>query len=229
MRRLLLALVPTVLAGCSCAATPAVKPLAVAVVDKPDEPRPAPAADAPFRLPADAVGDRLGELLRPTAKPYRADADRPTDRTAARMTIRTPLPTVVSSPLPLPSAKAKAILQPRLVAVETLDDALSEPVLPGKVAFAVEPLIRTPRVDASLPPPVPVLAQRTIDRVSLEDATATASTTAVLAAPPLLRTNPAPYQKTTVPEPFEHRRPFLLRLPGESESPQTGTPQIARP
>ena len=78
-------------------------------------------------------------------------------------------------------------------------------------------------MDVNQPPPLPILAQPTADRASLDDPTVDASTVAALAAAMPQRTKPVPYVRVTLPDPFDNRRPLTLTAPAEDDRPRTGT------
>jgi hypothetical protein len=82
---------------------------------------------------------------------------------------------------------------------------------------------QTPRVrpaarDLNEPVPLPLLGHRQPEPSSLDDPTADASRAAALAAPPPGRTNPAPFVRPSVPEPYEYRRSAgpRARVPDEA-------------
>jgi hypothetical protein len=186
----------------------------------------------PFRLPADEGGALLGRVLAPVRPavpenfgPQRRTLPPPRDF-AARMP---PLPAGEPTAVRLPTSKPTHLLRPHLVHDEGLGDHGTDPVVPVPVSFAAEARIKIMGEDEGIPPPLPILAQPTIDRVSFEDPTIPASTAAALAAPLPDRTSPAPYQKTTIPEPYENRRPLTISPPAEGDSPQAGTPQAGKP
>ena len=43
------------------------------------------------------------------------------------------------------------------------------------------------------------------------------------------RTNPAPYFRVTLPDPFDNRRPLILATPAENDWPRTGTVHPPKP
>jgi hypothetical protein len=181
--------------------------------------------ESPFRLPADAAGVLLATEVAPRAhpRPLRTSTrpgrpDVPMPRFAE---VRLPLPTAPADLVRLPSPVRKALARPEFVQEEALEESFLEPVLPQKPRFMTSRPLRVPSEDAALPPPLPLMAQQVPDRVSLEDATMEASTAAVLSAAPRPRQRPAPYQRMSVPEPYEHRRPLTLLVPPERTTPQT--------
>ncbi len=106
----------------------------------------------------------------------------------------------------LPAQPHKKPLRPRLVVEEQLGEEAGEPPLPRRPSFAAARRVAEASEDVSLPPPLPLLARPLSDPVPVEDATMSASTAAVLAAPLPRRTAAVPFTPTRVPEPFAHRR-----------------------
>jgi hypothetical protein len=105
------------------------------------------------------------------------------------------LPTRMSStskPRPLP--EELPILRGRL-----------EPIMPQARILPAGDRVRLSSVDAHQPLPLPFLAHPIIDRAPLDDVTSDASQAAALAAPPLVRTAPAPFIKMNLLDPFENR------------------------
>jgi hypothetical protein len=97
-----------------------------------------------------------------------------------------------SKPRPLP--EELPILRGRL-----------EPIMPQARILPAGDRVRLPSVDARQPLPLPILAHPIIDRAPLDDVTSDASQAAALAAPPPVRTAPAPFIKMNLPNPFENR------------------------
>jgi hypothetical protein len=85
--------------------------------------------------------------------------------------------------------------------------------------------IRVPSVDVHEPIPLPMRNQPVSDRASLEDPTADVSTAAALAARMPTGKGKAPFQKLTLPDPYDHRRPARISIPPESDQPVTATPR----
>ncbi len=65
--------------------------------------------------------------------------------------------------------------------------------------------------DSSKPIALPVLARPVPERAALEDPTRDASAAAAVAAPIPQRTRPLPFQRLSVPDPFENRGPVQLK------------------
>ncbi len=193
----------------------------------PAEEKAAPAAEAPFRLPNDAVGKLLGKVVSPEAHPGRLDnpsRETPRDVSQPRLTEpAAPLPAMKpDSPRP-PALAKRAPVRPELVHPEVLEESIAEPEVPGRPSFATDKRVQVPSEDVALPPPLPVLAQPVPDRVPLDDATMEASTTAALSAAMPARSKPAPYQRMRVPDPYENRLPLTLSVPAEMSPPQADT------
>jgi hypothetical protein len=214
-------------AGCS-ATVPPVAAVDVVRAARPEDDKP---AGEPFRLPEDEAGKLVGRAIQPA--PRVAPLSRPNlERPAlppppAFAPSLPPLPAVEVS-LPRLAPKKKAALRPHLVAEEGFEDS-GPGATPSRVRFTTEDRLRVESPDVSLPPPLPILAGPTRDAVTLEDATGPASTASALAAPLPDRARPAPYQRLTLPDPYENRRPLTLTPPAESSTPQAGTPQVAKP
>jgi hypothetical protein len=198
--------------------------------EKPDKQKKEAAAE-PFKLPDDRGGQLLGRVLPPRIKAGSLGRpDRPAPPTA-------PAPKFVQPPATLPPSTAlvsrapappkKDKLRPRLVIDESLDGA-TEPVLPRSPSFEAQKLTAVPSEDVSIPPPLPILAQPTLDRVSFDDATTEASTEAALMAPLPRRVTPAPFVRSGVPEPFENRKPLTTKSPDEETAPVVDGPALPK-
>lgn len=182
-------------------------------------------AEAPFRLPGDNAGKMLGQVLPPLPRPgaLRDPAPLPPkDLPPPRWRdVAVLLPTAGTDLARLPAPQRKDTRRPEFVLEEGLEDA-SPPALPREPSFPTPAPARVESEDASLPPPLPVLATPLPDRVPAEDVTTEASTQAVLAAPLPVRTAPAPYVRMSVPDPFENRKPLTVSVPAEETAPQAG-------
>jgi hypothetical protein len=184
----------------------------------------AAAVEAPFRLPSDAAGKLLGQVLAPAGHPGRLENPNrgtPPDRTQARLKEPAvpPPPMTPDPPRPLALVKRTSV-RPELVHTEALEESFSEPDVPSRPSFATGKRIQVRSEDVGLPPPLPVLAQPVPDRVPLDDATMEASTIAALSAALPVQNKPAPYQRMQVPDPYENRLPLTLSVPAESSPPQ---------
>ena len=184
-----------------------------------------------FKLPADRTGQLLARELPPRMKAGPLERpDRPAPPTA-------PGPAFVEPPATLPPGQAavsrapappRKQVRPRLVIDESFEGSIDEPVPPQPPSFQTQKPAAVPSEDVSVPPPLPVLAQPTLDRVSFADATTEASTEVVLAAPLPRRTAPAPFVKSGVPEPYENRKPLPTEPPQEGTEPVADGPAVPK-
>ncbi|MFL5240657.1 MAG: hypothetical protein ACJ8FY_00990 [Gemmataceae bacterium] len=163
-----------------------------------------------YRFADDPSGKILSKLLPPSEKAGQLPSGPPAKPR------RLPAPASLEHPTaPLPSAQVEV---PRLPSVRTsipkprpLPEEM--PILGGRLELVMpqgrtlpaDDRVRLPSVDPRQPLPLPDLAQPTIDRAFLDDETSDASQAAALAAQPPARTAPAPFMKTTLPDPFENR------------------------
>lgn len=90
--------------------------------------------------------------------------------------------------------------------------------------------VRWPSPDVSEPPPLPVLAKPSADRVPVSDPAPETSVAAALAGRPPLRTTPAPFVRVNLPDPFEHSLTGrLLSPPAELPGPPVAPPRTPSP
>jgi hypothetical protein len=139
-----------------------------------------------------------------------------------------PLPTPPLAMPHLPSAKGNNPLLPRLVPPETLAGSPLEPRVPDKPTLPAGERVRVPSVDVNRPVPLPLLGQPLSDRAVVEDVTGEASSAATVATPVPQRTQPTPFVRNNLPDPFELRRPVETRPPDEVVSPPAATPKLPR-
>lgn len=218
------------LGGCSADRSAVAARLAPAQ-DK-DEPEKKKDDARAFELPDDKAGRLLGGVLPPRP---RQGALRPTERPTpptvpapkfAEPAATLPAGTALASRAPTPPRKG--VLRPRVVGDEPFDDGLDGPALPRTPSFASEKLTSVPSEDAAIPPPPPILAVPTADRVGIDDFTLEASTEAALKAALPKRTTPAPFVKGGVPEPFENRKPLPTTTPPEETEPAAEGPAVPK-
>jgi hypothetical protein len=192
-----------------------------------------PKADADgdgFRFPADPGGQHLGTLLPPRENfrlpPEPPSGPRPHPSLPA-LENPTLTPPAGQAGLPrLPVAKAARPARPGPLPEETpLLSYRGVPPQPQEPALTPGVLAKAPSPSLSRPVPPPLLGQPVPDRAPLDDPTTDASLAAALAAPMPSRTNPAPFLKLTLPDPFENRETGRLR----STPPEEGTPVAATP
>ncbi len=180
-----------------------------------------------FRFPDDKGGALLARLLSPSLDPKTPVVKQPR-RLPPPASLESPTlplaPVVVSLPRVSLTPKRPG-LTPRLVLDETLDGAGS-PILPQSRALVTGDKTRMPSVDVNQPVALPVLARPTPDRASLEDPTTEASAAAAVSAPAPQRTASLPFQRLSVPDPFEHRTAVHLKeTPADETTPPLGSPR----
>jgi hypothetical protein len=163
-----------------------------------------------FRFPPDRGGKFLEEILAPPPKLPPPDAG-----SAAPSRLRSASLDLDARALPLPPVEAE---RPRPAqrrnAGSARPTALAEevPLDVGGVArsqlpdFPAQKRARIPSPDVNEPIALPRLGLRQPDGMPGEDPTAEFSLQAALAAPWPARTQPAPFTRTNLPDPYEHRR-----------------------
>jgi len=199
------------------------------------KPVPVPHASAPeertgdgdtFRFPEDKGGELLAKLLAPPATLPREQAKprpRQTSRAIAQPTL--PLPRVALVPRVVAEATRRTPAPSRLLTPEPalggLDTALP---LPQTQQFPVSARLRVASEDVARPVGLGVMARPLPDAGALADPTLSASRTAALGGRLPQRTQPAPYLRLTLPDPYEHRDTVRLRQPlGDEPVPNTTT------
>jgi hypothetical protein len=220
--------------GVGCSLRPTVAPIveAVSADPAPDKTGENRNADAPpFHFPDDAGGAILAKVLPPAdvkGGDSLREAPRPAEQAAHHPSLDVLPPSPPPAP-PIPAEHGRPSPAPRLVMNENLGLA-RDPEPPAPRVFVVGDRTRLPSVDSNQPPLLPILTQQpTLDRAPLDDPTVDASTDAALAATMPQRTNPAPYVRVILPDPFDNRRPLSLPLPAEDDRPRTGTVHPPKP
>lgn len=167
----------------------------------------------------DSGGQMLAELLRPVDLPPL----KPTEPISSPRQFMSPL-SLMRSELAVPSSQA-SLPRPPLDARATpirphsLPEAApfstyrTDPQLPQRVSLPAGGRVRLPSLDIYQPTPLPFLAQPVSDRAPLDDPTGTSSTQAALAAVPPVRSEPVPFVRMPLPDPFELHHTVRLRLP----------------
>src|SRR5262249_37464577 len=126
-----------------------------------------------FELPRDRTGQLLGQVLPPRSKQGPLNRpDRPAPPTVpapkfVEPAAALPVGTALVSRSPAPPRKGE--LRPRLVIDESFEGTADEPAVPRSPSFEAEKLTAVPAEDVSIPPPLPIQAQPTLDRVSADD------------------------------------------------------------
>jgi hypothetical protein len=230
----------SVLAGCGRQPVVVLNPDPVALAKGPDNGKdgdgPQGGADGVegFRFPADPGGKHLGTLL-PPRENFRLPPEPPSGPRP-----HPALPALENPTLPPPLGQAGL---PRLPAEKTARPArpgpLPEdmpllsyhgtPAQPQEPALTPGVLVKAASPNVGQPVPPPVLGQPMPDRAPLDDPTTDASLAAALAAAMPSRTNPAPFLKLTLPDPFENRETGRLReTPPEEGIPVAATPRLPK-
>jgi hypothetical protein len=171
----------------------------------------APEPSAPFHFPQDRGGELLSKVLPPEMAHTPVEPRTEPRRPAPSSTIESPSLPLPANPaaLPrLPVAKSNTTLQPRLALPESLGGSSFQAALPPSPALPAGELTRVPSVDVNKPIPLPILGQPLSDRAPIEDVTGEASSAAAVAASMPQRTQPTPFVKNNLPDPFEFRRPI---------------------
>jgi hypothetical protein len=110
-------------------------------------------------------------------------------------------------------------VRPRHLAEEVpLVSYRGAPNLPAVPALPAGPLVRLQSPDPNEVPPLPLLARPVPDRASLADPTVEASSAAALANSIPVRTQPAPFVRLNLPDPFEHHHAVRVRTPPSEDA-----------
>jgi hypothetical protein len=180
-----------------------------------------------FRFPDDQGGQLLSKLLAPADRPAAVTftaGPKVWPPAAAVEQPTPPLPPAAVNPPHLPAGKAPPAARPAPIPEESpLLACRLAPVPPQVQHLPAGERVRTPAPDPNQPVALPVLGQATPDRASLDDPTADLSLAAALATPMPSRSNPAPFLRLNLPDPYEHRSAARLRAPQPEE---TMTPSL---
>jgi len=185
-------------------------------------------------FPNDSGGKLLAELLPPSDSLPKASAERiasrvrfPTPNTLNVMEARLP-PNQAAMPF---SSLGIAATRNRLQLPEETLLAITgvEPVLPEHRELPAGERVHVPSPRLDGPLPLSPLATEVREFPSTDDPTSEYSIMAAMAAPPPRRTNPAPFLRTFLPDPFENRpaAQLSIELP-EATTPVTASPQPPR-
>jgi hypothetical protein len=187
--------------------------------------------DEGFRFPGDQGGQLLSKLLAPSAPP-------PDDRSKKQPTAgpgaiehpRLPPPQIVANMPRIPDEPSSRKLQPGSVPEEfPLSDYHGTPRPPHGQFLPAGELIRLATIDVNLAIPLPVLARPVANRASLDDPSLDTSKEAALSATMPARTQPAPYFRADLPNPFEFREAIQSKtILEENPMPFAGTPKLPR-
>jgi len=195
-------------------------PLPQGFVAQVDENKDAPVVSEPgakFVFPADTGGKLLSELLPPV------DLPKPPPPTPSQQS-RRDVPYAIANPAPMlpigeslpPTIRlaiAKDIAPTLPVEVVPMSFARIEPELPIRLEQPIGLATDIRALDPNLQVEVPRLAQRSVNRASLNDPTDDYSAASVIGAPLPLRTTPAPFVQIDLPNPFENAETIKLQAP----------------
>ncbi|HEV3145921.1 MAG TPA: hypothetical protein VGZ47_18695 [Gemmataceae bacterium] len=208
-----------IVCGCKPSRSPGLQVKAVAAADPAPAPGSLPTTPVaenadPFVFPEDWGRKILERTLPPTmaalSHQERAHAPLPriTPAFVERPEISFAMPTFQ---LPTLTASARKPLRPRpLPEAFPLQAHHEEPQIPQRPELAGGPLSRQRAPNVHEPPPLPTLAKPAANRASLEDPTADFSNEQVIARDLPLRSQPAPFQRVNLPEPFAPKRTTRL-------------------
>lgn len=191
--------------------TPVVK------VQAPPTPKP---VEPIVKLPDDLGGKAVQKSLMPTLAPPaelagpKAPKARITELDRGELPPPTTAWKVPSAPL-LPKVKpAKPSLPPERAPAD-LGHAAAENL--GGVKFAEKPLIRADAPVNAGPTDVPAFARQIVERTPIEDPTAEISAGKLIETIFPYPVGPLPFQKVTIPDPFEFAEQLKGKLPRETE------------
>jgi hypothetical protein len=179
------------------------------VAQRPREAQPAETALEEFRFPDDRAGRLLARLLQPQTRIAFYSADVAAPRRASPSAIdqpSAPLLPAQTPPVRLRLDKGPGPLRPGPLPGEVVPNGLIDTRLPERIHLPAGDRVRLPSPDITSPAPLPLVGQAVTDRVSLDDPTADLSLSAALTAPAPKRTQPAPFIRLSVPDPFENRK-----------------------
>ncbi|MCC6417554.1 MAG: hypothetical protein IT429_04830 [Gemmataceae bacterium] len=193
--------------------------------------KPAPKKDVPPVATADRGTALVEELLRPSEQEFldetrKGKGPRRLPGMAVLEQPAVPLPALPSTlPRLLESSTGQGTRPGAIPEESPLARDRSVPTLPQRVALPADPPVRLPTRDISQPAPLPILATPQPDRFPLIGPAPEVSAAATLAQPIPVRTEPAPFVRLNLPDPFEHAQTARLRQPVQEEP----TPPVTVP
>lgn len=186
----------------------------------------------PFSFPNDSSGKLLAEKLPPSSPGAAAKlpplSAQPRQVPAA---IANPAvaPTAPALQLPkLPATPPAGVTKPSALAEELpLADYAGSPAVPDIKKLEVSPAIKVPSLDVNQPPVLGQVMQPTPEPPNLADPTQESSHQAALAGSAAPRTEPAPFLRLFLPDPFANRNATgLPEPPPEDAAPLIAAPQV---
>jgi hypothetical protein len=196
-----------------------------------EDPKSQSASEGPFRFPSDTGGQILSNVLPPSPPRVVSDSmQEPKPRTIPSNIIEPSLLTPFKPPvLPLPNPAPQPIRPWPLREQMPTGSLLTMPALPERAELALSSLTKIPTSDLAKPVNLPILAQPTFERPSLEDPTIDFSASNVIGAPLPLRNTPAPFVKINLPDPFENAQTIKLPTPMPESQTVLSAPLPPRP
>jgi hypothetical protein len=194
----------------------------VAVAKDPAAPEPKTEAPIPdggsFPFPEDLGGKALAKNLAPVVPPpMRAEVPIvPKERKLpAFLDAPAPaLPDPTSAPPRLPLSPVKEVRPSALPDRVPADLGGSLPQLPTRAELPTGPLTRQQGLDVTKPADLPMLSSRPVpDRAPLTDPTIEFTAQSVISPTLPLRTEPTPFIRINLPDPFEHADAAKVRTP----------------
>jgi hypothetical protein len=176
-------------------------------------------SSGPPRLPAELLAQateverQVDEALRPAehALPLRPDKRKLLAGPQALEQPELPAPPPTSSlPRPQPPLRRPEVVASALP--EEVPLQLSQALPPPRLLLPVQPLARAPAPDPNQVPPLPPLARPAPDS-DFSDPLADYDRDYLQTAPAPQRTEPLPFDRPSVPDPFAHRRAVQLEAP----------------
>lgn len=193
-----------------------------------------PAPGDKFEFPADKGGKLLGETLRPGQKAADDPAAEPAPKPlVAPLEIAQPAVALSTPPtdLPRPALKPKTPpLRPHVLAEDApLSAYRADPAAVRTIHMPAGALVHVPTPDVNVAPWLPFQGVLGIDKGPLDDPTTDDSLKTALAAPPPIRSNPAPFLRLNLPDPFENGQVVRLRVqPPEDPTPTAGIVRVPK-
>jgi hypothetical protein len=199
-------------------ATTTTAPKRPVVVQKVILPSPQPKIipDAGPAAPPDSASKEVSDFLRPSEAAFAPKPARSHLLAGPRGLEQPDLPPAAyaGSAPKLPSLVSSKPLLPRPLPQEMpLAHEQTDQRLPSPIKLPTGSPVRVAGPDVQQTPPLPILARPQSGSGSVTDPTAEASQAAALAAPVPVRTRPAPFDRPSIPDPFENRHAVHLHTP----------------
>ena len=164
--------------------------------------------------------DRAGKLLEEFTTSGSPGIRSPLPRKSPRerimpACIAQPNPAAVANtlvPVRCPSPALADVRPVALVERAATDFAPLVDVVPELIEFPVAIFTALPAADVTRPVSMPTLARHSVDRRSFEDPTAEFTAQSIVNNKPPLRSQPAPFVKVVLPDPFENAEAVKVKI-----------------